>query len=104
MLILVASACAAVIVFSGVRWVEAFVLNVVQPPRGEVRSVSNVILATAFGAVLYLWLDLRATRAALTGIERSQVVVETQLALAADVQRRLLPVMPSSLDHVRWAS
>src|SRR2546423_15563411 len=58
----------------------------------------------ACGVAMYMWLDLRAARTALTIIERSQVVVETQLALAADVQRRLLPPVPASVDHVQWAS
>jgi len=104
MLTLAAAAGSAIIIYSCVRWLDGFVVQVLQPPRGEIRFVSNAILASAFGVALYLWLDLRATRAALTVVERSQVVVDTQLALAAEIQRRLLPPVPVSLDHVRWAT
>ena len=103
-LTVVAAACAALIIYSCVRALETLFVQIVVPPRGEMRSVNYVLLSTAFGVAMYLWLDLRATRATLTGMERSQVVVETQLALAADVQRRLLPPVPVSRDHVRWAS
>jgi serine phosphatase RsbU (regulator of sigma subunit) len=98
------AACVAIVMYGCVRGLETLFVLVAAPPRGEMRSVNYVFLSTAFGVAIYLWLDLKATRATLTGIERSQVVVETQLALAADVQRRLLPSVPASLDHVRWAS
>jgi serine phosphatase RsbU (regulator of sigma subunit) len=101
---LIAALCAAAVIYNGVRGIEALLLRYARPPRGELRSVSNIILASAFGVALYLWLDLKATRATLTGMERSQLVVETQLALAAEVQRGLLPPVPAGLDHVRWAT
>jgi sigma-B regulation protein RsbU (phosphoserine phosphatase) len=101
---LVAATAAATIIYGGVRGLETLFVQVVEPPRGEMRSVNYIILSTAFGVAIYLWLNLRATRTTLTGIERSQLVVETQLALAAEVQRRLLPSVPPSLNHVRWAS
>src|SRR5207244_9522232 len=74
------AACAAIIIYSCVRGLETLFVLVVDPPRGEMRSVNYVLLSVSFGVAIYLWLDLRATRAALTGIERSQIVVETQLA------------------------
>jgi sigma-B regulation protein RsbU (phosphoserine phosphatase) len=95
---------AAMVTYAGVRGLEAMFVYLVQPPRGEMRSLSHAILTAAFGVAIYLWLDLRATRAVLTGIERSQLVVDTQLALAADVQRRLLPAAPPTLNRLRWAS
>jgi sigma-B regulation protein RsbU (phosphoserine phosphatase) len=101
---LLAATCVAILTFSFVRGLELVYLYYVEPPRGEIRSVTHIILTTAFGVATYLWLDLRAARVTLTSMERAQVVVETQLALAADVQRRLLPPVPSSLNHVRWAS
>jgi sigma-B regulation protein RsbU (phosphoserine phosphatase) len=103
-LTLVASICVAIIVYGGVRGIEGFVLRYLQPQRGEMRSVSNLLLAGAFGVAIYMWLDLRTTRASLSSVERSRLVVETQLALAAEVQRGLLPPVPISFDHVRWAS
>jgi sigma-B regulation protein RsbU (phosphoserine phosphatase) len=103
-LTVVAAACAAVIIYFCVRGLESLFLQYVRPPRGEVRWASNVMLATAFGIATYLWLDLKAARATLTDMERSQLVVDTQLALAAEVQQRLLPAVPPCRDHVRWAT
>ena len=50
----------------------------------------------AFGVAVYLWLDLRTARTTLSSLERAQVVMDTQLALAGEIQRRLLP---GGADH-----
>jgi len=94
---------AAVITYRCARAADALVLLVVHPPRGEVLLINDVILATAFGVAAYLWLNLRATRTRLTGLERAQIVLDTQLSLAADIQRQLLPPMPVGSNGVRWA-
>jgi sigma-B regulation protein RsbU (phosphoserine phosphatase) len=99
----VGSIGAAVITYRSARSADALFLRVVHPPRGEVLFISDVILATAFGVVVYLWLNLRATRTRLTGLERAQIVLDTQLSLAADIQRHLLPPMPAGSNNVRWA-
>jgi hypothetical protein len=104
MLTVIGATGAAMATYIGVRGLEAALVYLVQPPRAEIRSLSHAVLTAAFGVAIYLWLDLRATRALLTGLERSRLVVDTQLALAADVQRRLLPSAPPTLDCVRWAS
>jgi serine phosphatase RsbU (regulator of sigma subunit) len=103
-LTVVSAASAAIIIYSCVRGLEALFVSMFAPPFGEMRTVNYVVLSIAFGVAMYLWLDLRTTRAALTSMERSRVVTEMQLALAAEVQRRLLPPVPSTVDHVRWAS
>jgi serine phosphatase RsbU (regulator of sigma subunit) len=64
--------------------------------------ISDLVLATALGAVAYLWLHLRATRTRLTGLERAQIVLDTQLSVAAQIQRHLLPPVPVG-PGVRWA-
>jgi sigma-B regulation protein RsbU (phosphoserine phosphatase) len=101
--IVVASIAAAFITYRCARAADALVLRLVHPPRGEVLLVSDVILATAFGVVIYLWLHLRATRTRLTGLERAQIVLDTQLSLAADIQRHLLPSAHVESNGVRWA-
>src|ERR1700681_1565183 len=98
-----ASIGTAVITYRCARAADALLLRVVHPPRGEVLFISDVILATAFGVAVYLWLSLRATRTRLTGLERAQIVLDTQLSLAADIQRQLLPPMPVGSNGVRWA-
>jgi serine phosphatase RsbU (regulator of sigma subunit) len=99
----VGSIGAAVVTYQSARAADALILRVVRPPRGEVLLISDVILATAFGVVIYLWLNLRATRMRLTGLERDQIVLDTQLSLAAQIQRHLLPAIPVESNGMRWA-
>ncbi len=94
---------AAIVTYLCARAADALVLRIVRPPRGEVLFISDVILAIGFGAVVFLWLDLRATRARLTSLERAQIVLDTQLSLAAQIQRHLLPSVPAASNGVRWA-
>jgi serine phosphatase RsbU (regulator of sigma subunit) len=75
----------------------------VQPTRLEVHVISQTILAIALGCTTYLWLNLRATRATVTELERARIVLHTQLALARDIQQRLLPDIPAHANHARWA-
>jgi serine phosphatase RsbU (regulator of sigma subunit) len=39
----------------------------------------------------------------VTGLERAQIVLDTQLSLAADIQRHLLPAVQVESNGVRWA-
>jgi phosphoserine phosphatase RsbU/P len=66
--------------------------------------VSDVILAIAFGGVSFLWLHLRRARTELTRLERAQLVLETELAIAADIQHALLPPPPPARDGWRFAA
>ena len=100
---IVASIVVVFVTFRCARAADALILRVIRPPRGEVLLASDVILATAFGVAVYLWLRLRVTRTRLTGLERAQVVLDTQLSLAADIQRHLLPPIPVRSNGVRWA-
>jgi phosphoserine phosphatase RsbU/P len=70
----------------------------------EVEWISDVVLAVAFGAVTFLWLHLRRARTALTRLERAQLVLETELKVAADIQRGLLPPPPPARDGWRFAA
>jgi len=99
----VASIAASLVTYRCARLADALVMRVVHPPRGEVLFVSDVILATAFGIAIYLWLSLRATRTRLTDLERAHIVLDTELSLAADIQRHLLPAAQVESNGVRWA-
>jgi serine phosphatase RsbU (regulator of sigma subunit) len=99
----VASIAASFVTYRCARLADALVVRVVHPPRGEVLFVSDVILASAFGIAIYLWLSLRATRTRLTDLERAHIVLDAQLSLAADIQRHLLPPAQVESNGVRWA-
>ena len=98
------AAVSAVAVYAAARWIQAIVTSVVHPARGDIREASDLVLAAGFGVAMYLWLNLRAARHALTVAEQSQLLLDSQLALAAEVQRRLLPAVPDTGDDVRWAA
>ncbi|HSD29738.1 MAG TPA: PP2C family protein-serine/threonine phosphatase [Vicinamibacteria bacterium] len=70
----------------------------------ELEWISDVVLAVAFGAATFLWLHLRRARAALTRLERAQVVLDTELTIASDIQHGLLPSTPPARDGWRFAA
>ena len=84
--------------------VEAGVIRWLQPTEWEVVSVSDLALATALGAAVYLWRHLLTTRLALAQRERAEIVLQTQLSLAAEIQRQLLPPLPPATDGFEWAA
>jgi hypothetical protein len=83
--------------------IEAWLIAVLQPSEGELTWISDLVLAISLGIVLYLWLDLRATRAALLELERNEIVLGTQLTVAAHIQRGLLPEAPPPRASTTWA-
>ncbi len=70
----------------------------------QLEWISDVVLALAFGVATFLWLHLRRARTALTRLEHAQFVLETELSIAADIQRGLLPAPPPSRDGWRFAA
>jgi len=79
-----------------VRWARA------EP--GSLEWLSDVILSSALGLAAWLWLHLRFARSELQRLERQRLVIETQLALAAEIQRNLLPAMPAARFGVSFAA
>jgi sigma-B regulation protein RsbU (phosphoserine phosphatase) len=83
---------------------ELALIRVFEPTELELTWVSDVLLASALGVAVYLWRHLSATRLELAVKEREQLVLDTQLAIAADMQRRLLPRLPHANDGLTWAA
>jgi serine phosphatase RsbU (regulator of sigma subunit) len=83
---------------------EAALIRVVQPTEWELAWVSDAALAAALGIAVYLWRHLLTTRRELEKHERDELVVQTQLAIAAEIQRRLLPEVPPAGDGFEWAA
>ena len=83
---------------------EAAVIGWLQPTEWELAWISDLALATAFGVAVYLWRHLLATRIELAERERAAIVLQTELSLAADIQRRLLPQVPPSSNGCEWAA
>src|SRR5262249_27945261 len=76
--------------------IEFVFLRFVSPNANDVIEISDLLLASAAGVMAYLWLDLKRAREVLHWFERDKVIVDTQLATAATIQRRLLREPPPS--------
>jgi serine phosphatase RsbU (regulator of sigma subunit) len=83
---------------------EAIVIRWLRPTEWELAWVSDLALASALGIAVYLWRHLLATRHELAERERAGIVLQTQLSLAADIQRRLLPPFPPAANGCEWAA
>jgi hypothetical protein len=100
----VPAALAAAGAFVGARAVESWVVGLLHPTPSEWFWVSDAILVTGFGIAMWLWLTLRITQGALRDVERSRLVLDTQLAVAADLQAQLLPPVPAERGGISWAA
>jgi serine phosphatase RsbU (regulator of sigma subunit) len=83
---------------------EAFVIRFLRPTEWELAWISDVALAVALGVAVYLWRHLLTTRTELAERERAELVVQAQLSLAADIQRRLLPALPPPASGLQCAA
>lgn len=94
----------AVLVYFLATTIEIAVIERVRPGEMELTWISDALLAVAFGFAMFLWLHLKWTRKTLSRIQREHIVLDTQLSLAAEIQRGLLPSAPADGDGVRWAA
>jgi serine phosphatase RsbU (regulator of sigma subunit) len=83
---------------------EAALIRVVRPTEWELAWVSDAALAAALGIAVYLWRHLLTTRRELEKRERDELVLQTQLGIAAAIQNRLLPDVPPAGHGFEWAA
>ena len=83
---------------------EAALIGWLRPTEWELAWVSDAALAVALGIAVYLWRHLVITRRELEDHERTELVLQTQLSVAAEIQRRLLPAMPPAGNGFEWAA
>jgi phosphoserine phosphatase RsbU/P len=84
--------------------IELTAIRMVHPSEQALTWVSDALLASAFGVVTYLWLHLKAARVSLSRLERARIEIDTELSLAAEIQRNNMPVVPSPHAGLRWAA
>jgi|RhiMethySRZTD1v2_1073278.scaffolds.fasta_scaffold00111_39 stage II sporulation SpoE-like protein len=101
--VLIESIVAAICAYIASATFEAALIRSIGPTEWELAWVSDAALATAFGTAVYLWRHLLGTRRELQERERAQLVVQTQLSIAADIQRQLLPPVPPNEFGFEWA-
>jgi serine phosphatase RsbU (regulator of sigma subunit) len=100
---IIASVCAVVIYFAAAGG-EMLVFQLLRPTDIELTRTSDALLAIAFGVAVFFWLHLKWTRQAFSDLERAHIVLDTQLTVAADIQRQLLPSIPATPDGFRWGA
>ena len=83
---------------------EMGLIRTFRPSERELAWVSDAVLSGALGVAVYLWRHLSVTRQSLMARERAELVLTTQLSVAADLQRRLLPPLPRAEQGVEWAA
>jgi sigma-B regulation protein RsbU (phosphoserine phosphatase) len=94
----------ALVAFVAALAIERGLIRLIGVDLLELEWISDVVLAIAFGSATVLWLHLRLARTALTRLERAQVALETELEVAARIQRGLLPRPPSAHGGWRFAA
>jgi serine phosphatase RsbU (regulator of sigma subunit) len=95
-----AALCAYVVAGS----VETAVIDFARPSEWELAWVSDFVLALILGVAVYLWRGLLITRRELSERDRAELVLQSQLSMAAEIQRRLLPPTPTPADGFEWAA
>jgi sigma-B regulation protein RsbU (phosphoserine phosphatase) len=84
--------------------VESAVIAAFRPSGFELKWVSDVVAAIAIAGGTYLSLRLGAARSQVLDLERHRIALDVQLRLAAEIQRHLLPAIPSEALNYRWAA
>jgi sigma-B regulation protein RsbU (phosphoserine phosphatase) len=83
---------------------EGLLFRVLARAPRELEWVSDAILTLTLSGALLLWLRLRSSRAELGRLEREKVALDTQLAVAATIQRSYLPPLPERAAGCLWAA
>ena len=94
----------AVLVYFVATSTEIAVIERLRPGEMELTWISDAVLAAALGFAVFLWLHLKWARMTLSRLEREHIVLDTQLSLAANIQRGLLPPLPSDANGLQWAA
>lgn len=97
---LVAAEFVAVVIAAQV--IERFINRVWRPDLAEWEWISEVFVIAAFGVMTALWGRLRVARTEIAGLERERLTIQSELGVAAKVQRGLLPPIPERMNGVEW--
>lgn len=85
-------------------WIESAIITAVGATGHDLEWVSDIVASVAVTSLTYLWLRLRASRKRVLDLERSQIAIDEQFRLAAEIQRNLLPQVPPTTPGYMWAA
>src|SRR5262245_59345048 len=87
---------------AGSQGIELFINRVLRPDLSEWSWISEILMTVAFCVATTLWMRLRLAQTAVLELERERVRTQAELAVAANVQRGLLPAIPAPADGITW--
>lgn len=64
--------------------------------------ISDLILSAGLVVVTIFWARLKQARDTISSLDAQRIVLDTQLSIASEVQRALLPSIPEPLHGVHW--
>jgi len=82
--------------------IELFINRVLRPDLEEWTWISEVLVLAALLVLTALWARLRLARTAIADLERERLTIHAELAVAAKVQRALLPLIPEPAHGITW--
>lgn len=88
--------------FAGANGLEKLLMRLAAGNPWGFAYVSDAVLSLLMLAAIYLWLHVRSLRAQLTTLERERVAADTELALAARIQRNALDGVASPSAGLLW--
>jgi len=97
---LAAAILAAVVAAS--QLIELFINRLLRPDLEEWTWISEILVSAALLVSTALWARLRLARTAIADLERERVTLHAELAVAAKVQRALLPSIPEPSRGFTW--
>ncbi len=101
---LLISLATVLVAYVGANAIERSFIQAFHPSLIELTWISDVVLSLLLGVITFVWMNLKATRLSLIEAERKQIAIETELSVAADIQRNLLPEIPSRTNEIRWGA
>jgi phosphoserine phosphatase RsbU/P len=93
---------AALSAFVAANALEAGLMRLTGGDAWDLAYVSDIILSLLVLVATYLWLHARALRGQLTALERERVAADTELALAARIQRAALGAVAAPRPGLLW--
>ena len=97
---LVAAVLVGVVAVS--QLLELFINRFLRPDLEEWTWISEVLVLAALLVLTALWARLRLARTAIADLERERLTIHAELAVAAKVQRALLPLIPEPAHGITW--
>ena len=99
---LLISVAAGIAAFAVANTAESALISATRGNPWPLAWTSDVVLSCALVVATYLWLHVRSLQGELSTLERARVEVDTELRLAAAIQRHLLEATEAGPAPVAW--